>query len=102
MKKERVVFSLKAKASLHDIVVYLKDHASPSIAKHVKKGIIEKCRSLKDFSGYAKERYLEDLPEEYYSVCKWDYLIIYKVTNKEIRILNIIHVHRHPQKRKNI
>jgi len=102
MRKERIILSLKAKASLRDIVLYLKEHASPSIAEHVRKGIIEKCKSLKDFSGYAKEQYLDDLPEEYRSVCKWDYLIIFKVSDKEIRILNIIHTHRHPKKRKNI
>jgi len=102
MKKERVILSLKAKESLRDIVIYLKEHASLSIAEQVRKGIIEKCKSLKNFSGYAKERYLDDLPEEYRSVCKWDHLIIYKVSDKEVRILNILHTHRHPQKRKNI
>ena len=82
MKKGRVILSLKAKASLRDIVIHLKEHASPTIAEHVRKGIIEKCKSLKDFSGYAKERYLDDLPEGFHSVCKWDYLIIYKVLDK--------------------
>ena len=102
VKKERVILSLKAKSSLRDIIIHLKNHASPEIARHVRKGIIEKCKSLINFSGYAKERYLDDLPEEYHSVCKWDYLIIYKVSDKEVRILNIIHTHRHPEKRKNI
>jgi plasmid stabilization system protein ParE len=102
MKKERVILSLKAKASLRDIVNHLKKHSSPETAKHVRRGIIEKCKSLKAFSGYAKERYLDDLPEEYHSVCKWDYLIIYKIADKEIRILNIIHTYRHPKKRQNI
>ena len=102
MKKERVVLSLKAKASLHDIITYLKEHASREVAEHVRKGIIEKCKSLKNFSGYAKERYLDDLPDEYFSICKWDYLIIYKVLDKEIRVLNIIHTHTHPKSRLNI
>jgi plasmid stabilization system protein ParE len=102
MKKGRVILSLKAKTSLKDIVIHLKEHASPAIAEYVRKGIIEKCKSLKDFSGYAKERYLDDLPEEYHSACQWDYIIIYKVLDKEIMVLNIIHAHRHPQKRKNI
>jgi plasmid stabilization system protein ParE len=101
-KNERVILSLKAKASLQDIVTYLKVQASPEIAEHVRKGIIEKCKSLKDFSGYAQEKYLDDLPEEYRSVSKWDYLIIYKIIDKEIWILNIIHTHRHPKKRGDI
>jgi plasmid stabilization system protein ParE len=102
MKKERVILSLKAKESLRDIVLYLKEHASPSTAEYVRKGIIEQCKNLKNFSGFAKERYLDFLPNEYRSVCKWDYLIIYTIKDKEIRILNIIHTHRHPVKRKNI
>lgn len=102
MKKERVILSLKAKESLREIVIYLKVHASPTTAEYVRKGIIEQCKNLKNFSGYAKERYLGYLPDEYRSVCKWDYLIIYTIQEKEIRILNIIHTHRHPQKRKNI
>ncbi len=102
MKKERVIFSLKAKESLRDVVLYLKEHASPSTAEYVRKGIIEQCKSLKNFAGYSKERYLDYLPDEYRSICKWDYLIIYKVLDNEIRILNIAHTHRHPKKRKNI
>lgn len=42
MKKERVILSFKAKASLRDIVNYLKNNVSPDIAEHVRKGIIEK------------------------------------------------------------
>lgn len=102
MKKRNVILSLKAKSSLVDIIAYLKKNASSSIAKYVRKGLIEKCKSLGDFSGYSKERYLEDLPEEYYSTYKWDYLIIYKVSDKEVRILNIIHTRRNPIKRKDL
>lgn len=102
MKKNKVVFSLKAKLSLQEIVEYLKENASSAIAVYVRKGIIEKCKSLKKFSGYAKERYLEDLPEEYRSVCIWDYVIIYKILDQEVWILNIIHTRRNPQKRKDI
>jgi plasmid stabilization system protein ParE len=54
MKKERVILSLKAKNSLREIVTYLKKHGSPDVANYVKEGIIEKCKSLKNFSGYAK------------------------------------------------
>jgi plasmid stabilization system protein ParE len=99
MKKDKVVFSLKAKLSLQEIVKYLKENASTATATYVRKGIIEKCKGLKDFSGYAKERYLEDLPQEYRSVYVWDYIIIYKIADQAIWILNIIHTHRNPQKR---
>lgn len=102
MRRNKVIFSLKAKDSLRDIIIYLKQNASSAVAEHVRKGLIEKCKSLEDFSGYAKERYLDDLPEEYRSICKWDYVIIYQLRDKEIWILNIIHTRRHPMKRKDI
>jgi plasmid stabilization system protein ParE len=102
MRRKKIIFSINAKNSLQDIIYYLKTNVSPSVAEHVRKGILEKCKSLKNFSGYSKERYLDDIPEEYRSVCKWDYVIIYKILDTEIQILKIIHSHRHPQKRKDI
>jgi plasmid stabilization system protein ParE len=102
MKKPKVVISNKARASLRGYIEYLKKEVSEETAGHVRKGIITRCKQLKDFSGYSKERYLEDEPFEYRSVTQWDYNIIYRVTENEVRILNIIHTSMHPDKRKHI
>ncbi len=102
MKKARVIISNKARASLRGYIEYLKREVSVEIAEHVRYGLLTKCEQLKDFSGYSKERYLAEEPIEYRSVTQWDYNIIYSVTKDEIRILNIIHTSRHPNKRKDI
>ncbi|TAJ14012.1 type II toxin-antitoxin system RelE/ParE family toxin [Marinilabiliaceae bacterium JC017] len=83
-------------------IKFLKEEVSEETAEYVRRGIITKCKSLKDFAGYSKESYLEDEPKEYRSVSHWNYNIIYTVTKDEVRILNIIHTSRHPFKRTDI
>jgi len=68
----------------------------------VRKGILDKCRQLKYFSGYSIERYLEDEPIEYRSVTHWNYNIIYTIKEDEVRVLNIIHTSQNPSVRMNI
>ncbi len=102
MKKSGVIITHKARASLRSYIEYLKKEVSAETAEHVKTGIIARCKSLKDFSGYSIERYLEDEPGEYRSVTQWNYNIIYTVVEDQVRILNIIHTSRHPSKRKDI
>lgn len=102
MKKGKVVISNKARASLREIFDYLKIEVSKEVAEHVKRGILNKTKQLKDFSGYSTERYLEGLPSKYRSVTVWNYNIIYTVNDKEVRVLSIIHTSRHPDKRKEI
>ncbi len=102
MKHDKVVISRKAQTSIKEIFEFVKKETSIEIAKKVKDAIIAKCKSLKNFAGYSKEMYLEELEGDYRSVTQWNYNIIYKVTDKEIRILNVIHTSRHPANRKDI
>jgi predicted small metal-binding protein len=60
MRKARVIIFKKARESLREYYEYLKQEVSEEIARHVKNGVIEKCKSLKHFSGYSIEAYLED------------------------------------------
>ncbi len=102
MRKARVIISKKARESLREYYEYLKQEVSEEIARHVKNGVIQKCKSLKHFSGYSIEAYLENEVVEYRSVSHWNYNIIFTVDNDEVRVLNIIHTKMHPDKRKNI
>lgn len=102
IKQRKILISQKAQLSIKAIYEYLKTEVSVETAQKVKKGIINKCKELKNFAGYSKEECLSDLNGDYRSVLQWNYLIIYSVTDKEIRILNIIHASMHPDKRKNI
>ncbi len=98
--KKKIVVSYKARSSIKNISDYLKENASPEVAKYVRDGIFAKCKSLKDFSGYSVERFLEDEPEKYQSVTHWDYNIIFKVVINQVRVLNVVHCKQHPSVRK--
>jgi plasmid stabilization system protein ParE len=102
MKHRKVIFSRKFKESLKEYIMYLKENVSDETANHVKNGILDKCRSLSDFAGFSKELYILDEATDYRSVVKWKYLIIYKIKNDQVWILNIIHTSRHPNHRSDI
>lgn len=102
MKKERVIISLKARKSLRDFHNYLVREVSKETADYVVEGILHRCRQLKDFSGFSKETYLEELPGDYRSVTQWNFKIIYTVGKDEIRVLNIIHMSRDTKNFKDI
>ena len=97
--RERVIITRKAQASIYNIYKHLSRVSSEEIAKKVRDTLISTCRGLKDFSGYSNERYLDG---DYRSVTQWDYLIIYTVTESEIRILQVLHTSQHPDKRKKV
>lgn len=102
LKSRKVIISRKAQESIKEIFIYVKEESTLSIAQKVQRAIITKCRSLKEFSGYSNDRYLEELDGEYKSITIWDYVIIFNLTEKEIRILNVIHTSRHPDNRTDI
>jgi len=99
LKREKVIITRKAQESIREYYNYIKRTASQESAHKVRKAILDKCKGLKDFSGYSEERYLKG---DYRSVTQWDYNIIYTVAGNEVRILNVIHTSEHPDKRKNI
>lgn len=69
-----------AKESLDEIYNYIKKD-SPQNARKVKKGLIKFAGSLNHFpEKYLREEFLEEEPENYRSVSKWSYKIIYEVT----------------------
>ena len=102
LKREKVIISRKAQESIKGIFDYVKEESSLSAAQKVRSGIISKCRSLKDFSGYSTERYLEELKGDYKSVTIWDYVVIFSVHEKDIRVLNVFHTSKHPENRTDI
>ena len=100
IKRERVIITRRARNSIANIYKYIKTREkSAEKAHYVRKAIIDKCFALKEFAGYSKEAYLEDYPEDYRSISIWSYVIIYTVTNKEVRILNVVHSSQSPESR---
>jgi plasmid stabilization system protein ParE len=55
--------------------------------------------TLNDFpEKYSREEFLEEEPENYRSISKWSYKIIYEVTQDAIIIVDIFHARQHPSK----
>ena len=68
-------------------------------ARKVKKEIVKLVRSLSDFpEKFSKEEYLADELENYRSVSKWSYKIIYEITDDSIIIVDIFHTSQHPSR----
>ncbi len=87
-----------AKENLDNIFEYI---AKDSIiaARRVKKELVKLAHSLNDFPDkFSSEEFLSNEPENYRSVTKWSYKIIYEVTEDYIIIVDIFHTSRHPSK----
>lgn len=96
-KKLPIHWDKLAKESLDDIYEYIIQD-SPQNARKVKKELIKLVGSLNDFpEKYSREEFLEEEESENYrSVSKWSYKIIYEVTDDAIIIVDIFHTHQHP------
>ncbi len=91
-----------AKEHLNEIYAYIAQD-SVNAARHVKKELIKLAGSLNDFpEKYSREEYLIDEPENFRSVSKWSYNIIYEVTNEYLIIADVFHTSQHPKKIKRV
>jgi plasmid stabilization system protein ParE len=97
-KKLPIRWDRLAKESLDEIYKNI-EQDSPQNARMVKKELIKLAGSLYDFpEKYSKEEFLEEEPENYRSISKWSYKIIYEVTSESIIIADIFNTHQHPSK----
>lgn len=97
-KKLPIRWDRLAKENLDQIFDFIAED-SMTAARKVKKELIKLAHSLNDFPGkFSAEPYLEDEPENYRSVSKWSYKIIYEVTEEHIIIIDVFHTSQHPKK----
>jgi len=101
-KKLPIRWDRMAKENLDCIYDFIaKD--SLDAARYVKKELVKLAHSLSDFpEKYSKEEFLADEPENYRSISKWSYKIIYEVTNDYLIIADIFHTSQHPSKIKKV
>lgn len=72
---------------------------SITAARKVKKELIKLAHSLNNFpEKFSVEEYLAPEEENFRSVTKWSYKIIYEVTKEYIIILDVFHTSQHPLK----
>lgn len=94
MKLYRVIWDKRANESLKAIISYIKEE-SPTAAKKVRTELLKLTASLdKKPERFSKEPYLEHKGNEYRSIAKWSFKIIYRVSENEVRILEIFHTSR--------
>ncbi len=87
-----------AKKNLDDIFEYIAED-SITAARKVKKELLKLAHSLNDFpEKFSVEEFLANEPENYRSVTKWSYKIIYEVTEDYIIIVDVFHTSQHPSK----
>ena len=72
---------------------------SVDAAKRVKKSLIHLGGSLGHFpEKYSREEFLADQQENYRSVSKWRYKLIYEVTDNYIIIVDVFNTSQNPSK----
>ena len=97
-KRLPVIWDREARQSLKEIYNYIKKDSPPN-ARSVRKELLKLAGSLGNFpEKYPREPFLEDEMENFRSVVKWSWKIIYEVTDDAIIILMIFHTSQHPDK----
>jgi len=97
-KKLPIYWDRLAKDNLDAIFDFIEED-SIIAARKVKKEIVKLVGSLSDFpKKFSNEKYLADEIENYRSVSKWSYKIIYEVADDSIIIVDIFHTSQHPSK----
>ncbi len=97
-KKLPIRWDRLAKKHLDGIYEYIAEDSVPA-ARKVKKELIKLAHSLNNFpEKYAIEKYLVHEPENYRSVSKWSYKIIYEVTDECIIIADIFQTSQNTSK----
>nr|NQU92782.1 type II toxin-antitoxin system RelE/ParE family toxin [Bacteroidota bacterium] len=97
-KKLPIRWDRVAKENLDSIYDFITED-SVKAARYVKKELVELAHSLNDFpEKYSEEEFLTDEPENYRSVSKWSYKIIFEVTEEYLIIVDIFHTSQHPSK----
>ncbi|MCK9269165.1 MAG: type II toxin-antitoxin system RelE/ParE family toxin [Bacteroidales bacterium] len=72
---------------------------STTAARKVKKELIKLAHSLDDFpKKYSIEEFLTDESKNYRSVSKWNYKIIYEITDDCLIIVDVFQTSQHPSK----
>ena len=92
-----IVWDKKAKQSLRDVYLYIKNRSSKTQAEKVRNRIIKLAEKIQPMPlKHPKELLLEDLAIEFRYILAWDYKIIYEVLDNKIVIIDIFHTSRNP------
>ncbi|OFX60566.1 MAG: hypothetical protein A2046_11345 [Bacteroidetes bacterium GWA2_30_7] len=98
MSNLKIKWSLYAKNSLDIIVDYIKQD-SPENAKMVKQTLINLVGTLSDFPDkYPLDPFIKAEKGNFRFISKWNFKIVYEITDVEIIIIDIFHTAQSPEK----
>lgn len=99
MKKKKVIWSDRAKASLKEHYDYIKKDSVPA-AKKVKSELIHASKNLSSNpEKYQLDEYYPDNPGNVRRFFRWSYRIVYQVNEQTIDILNVLHTSQEPTRK---
>jgi toxin ParE1/3/4 len=98
MNNLKIKWSVFAKKSLDTIVDYIKQD-SPENAKMVKRTLINLVGTLNDFpEKYPLDPFIKAQKGNFRFISKWNFKIVYEITEVEIIIIDIFHTAQSPEK----
>ncbi len=95
----KIIWTIPANKELRKIYNFYKKNASVKVAQSIKDKIFESTNQLENFEYSAPmEALLKDRKEDYRSLVSGYFKVIYKVTPKEIYIVDVFDCRQYPEK----
>ncbi len=95
----KVTWTIPATKELRKIYNFYKKKASVEVAQSIKSKIFQSTSQLENFKHSAqKEELLKDRKDDYRYLVSGNFKVIYKVTPKEICIVDIFDSRQYPEK----
>ncbi|MCL2651760.1 MAG: type II toxin-antitoxin system RelE/ParE family toxin [Candidatus Azobacteroides sp.] len=99
MQTYKVVISDLAKADLRNIVSYISETESITIAKYVERGILSEMKKLAHFpAAYPKDEYASTNEKTIRFLVKWSYKILFFIDINTVQVAGIFHTAQNPDK----
>ena len=99
MQTYKVVISDLAKADLQNIVSYISEIESITVAKRVERGILSEMKKLAHFpTAFPKDEYASTNEKTIRFLVKWSYKILFFIDKDRVQIVGIFHTAQNPDK----
>jgi plasmid stabilization system protein ParE len=103
MQTFKVVISDLAKVDLRNIVNYILEVESVTMAKYVERGILSEMKRLERFpTAYPKDEYASTKDKTIRFLVKWSYKILFFINNNTVQVVGIFHTAQNPEKLTNL
>ena len=99
MQTYKIVISDLAKSDLRNIVRYISETESITMAKYVERGILSEMKKLEHFpTAYPKDEYASTNEKTIRFLIKWNYKILFLIEANTVQVLGIFHTSQNPEK----